>query len=54
MWSGSGGMWSSLVAAGQPGEPVPGTGSLPWRHLSSCCTSLFFHLLLPVIVMKVL
>lgn len=56
MWSGSVGMQSGLVAVGQPGEPVPGAGSLAWRHLLSCCTSLLlcFHLLLPVIVMKVL
>lgn len=55
MWSGSVGTQIVLVAVGQPGEPVPGAGSLAWRHLLSCCTSLLlcFHLLLPVIVMKV-
>lgn len=54
MWNAIMGTWSGLVAAGQPGEPVPSTGSLAHSHLSSCCTSLVFHLLLPVVVMKVL
>lgn len=53
MWSGSMGMWFGVVAVGKPGEPGPSTGSLAWRHLLSCCTSLVFRLL-PVIAMKVL
>lgn len=54
MWNGIMGTWSGLVAAGQLGEHVPSMGSLARSHLSSCCTSLVFHLLFPVVVMKVL
>lgn len=54
------GLWAQgdgggVIPVGQPREFMPDAGSLAWRHLLSSIISLFllFHLLLPVIVMKV-